>query len=325
MGGARVKVRFPRWAPAVALLAVLLSGAACSEDAEPEESPEIRSLRTFLLAWAKGDARYEYFSPFHETGHSSPHRQDTEEYEVSAKAYSYRRDGNASRGRELANELLTLHGSEEMRPEARVRILHLLGRLAAPEGLDVLCRAAEAEDEPAASTAIRSLACFGAVPSEEGFMCYGGTPRWVVLPASPSRRATQVLCGLLRSEPPSWKADAPRNEYRERRDQWSTRRWRVVEALKAHRGREVVEAVIAELAQRRNPRRASPHTQETLLEIVVANASYLRPTDLDALRALSDDTTVRPGVRERVHETLKTIENPMPEEPRKPGVYQLGR
>ena len=314
-------IRHPVW---VLLLLAIFACTARGDDEDTAERPEPQALDAFLLDWVHGTARYEYFAVFHEIGHSSPHRQDTEEFEVSAKAYFFRRDNAPNTVEAFARKLLALHAEEETKADVRLRILHLLGRLAVPSALDLLCRAVKAGVEPAFTTAIESLACFGDAPREELFGCYGGTLRSVVLPAIPSKRARQLLLELIRQDPPKRAEDEPGKAFRERLHQWLVRRYAVAEALEAQRGRDVVETLLDELARKRYPWSGFPCVQEDLVEVLAANRVHVLPADLKRLQTMRQDAKAESFVRELAAKALEELGKSALHEPRKPGVYRFG-
>lgn len=228
----------------ITLVANLLGGGNVALG-EPDPKPQ--QPEAFLSDWVRGSARFDLYTSFHEWA-SDTHRPDTEAFEVAVKALALRQTGSARTRSALASKLVLLFRSSNTDKRARLRALHVLGRLAAPEGLDLLVEQSRTRKFEQRIAAIRALGFFGTGPAKESFIVYGGRVRYVVLPPAANAEATRALLSAVdaaRAERRTEKSVDARATFRNRMASLS---YSIGDALRAHRSRLVMETLLATAA-----------------------------------------------------------------------------
>lgn len=194
----------------------------------------------------------------------------------------------------------------------------MLGRLGTANAVDLLCREAESERETRAAIAIRALSCYGDVPCKEGFLLFGGTLRWVVLPATPSQKTTATLCRMI-PPPVTPLAEKSVEAIRERSSAWISLVYEVVRALEAHRGPVVVEAAIDTLlTEGLFARDMTVH--EDLIALLVRGAAHVGEQHRARLREAAQHAP-RGWMKEVASKALAALERPEVKEVDEPGIY----
>ncbi len=232
---------------------VLLSAGTSAGGAEQEEPQQPEA---FLWDWVRGKAKFDLYTSFHEWA-SDVHRRDTEQFEVGVKALTLREEQGAKRAA-LAGRLVAHWNTARLDAAERERVIHVLGRLCAVEGLPLIIEQTKADSAELQVAAIRALGFFGNAPAKESYIVYGGRVRIVVLASNHSADATRALLDVLetsrtlrapRGVPPGLSSAERRKVRRDAR--WAFRErmgslsWVLIDALRSHR----TEAVARRLVQ----------------------------------------------------------------------------
>ena len=235
------------------LLALLLPlGPVAAKEPDPKpQRPE-----NFLSDWVSGTARFELYTSFHGWA-SDTHRLDTEQFEVSIKALSLRQPDAGKARLALATRLVQTFHAKDSSERERLRALHVLGRLATPQGLDILIEQSRSTDQARKIAAIKALGFFGNGASREAFIVYGGRVRYVVLPPAANTAATRALLAAVetaRTERPPARLPRSRQSFKQRmsllrsfRERMSLLSFAVGDALRAHRTLAVAEQLLVTL------------------------------------------------------------------------------
>jgi hypothetical protein len=239
----------------VSPLAVLLLLGGSVAMAAPDESA---GIDRFLRAWVDGRAEFEVQAEFHRLFPRSPHKLDSERFEVAWTCLRSRESLTTKARASLIRDLLARLAGKETASEVRGRVVFVLGRLQAPEAVPRLVGATLEGDPESREEAIRALGPFGNRACLEGFSVFGGRFRWVVFPASHDPRATRALLAVLDEPRPSRPrfpkgfSDLPREErsriFEERMSisrLWRNRRSSAMRALESHVTPEVEKVALA--------------------------------------------------------------------------------
>lgn len=234
-----------RWAACTLILTATLFGGGSSAPGESDPKPQ--RPETFLGDWVRGSARFELYTSIHEWA-SDTHRSDTESFEVAIKALALRESDLGKTRSALARALVHTFRSPDSDSRTCVRALHVLGRLAAPEGLELLIEQSSSKQFERRVAAILALGFFGHAPAEESFIVYGGRLWFVVLPPAANAAATRALVKALdvaRAERRAGKSADARAAFRQR---MSTLSSALGEALRAHRSPVLTAKLLATAA-----------------------------------------------------------------------------
>jgi HEAT repeats len=276
--------------PVILAASALALAPAGAEEGEPPQRPD-----AFLVAWVNGTASFDFFTKLHADYPESPHKRDTEEFEVAFKCFFLREECGEDRATSLTRELLKLYRAEPTEADTRRRVLHVLGRIRSAEAVPLLCEVARTGKGDLKEAALVSLGFFGAVPARAAYLVFGGRIRTVVFPAAVSPDATRALLELFR-ELRAAKPELPRGEvyrpglFREAKQRLQRMTSAVVRALKSHRGADVAAAVLETLEGTHRVRRT--WMWDDLGEILHRSLEHV---DAGQLRELLKDE--RPEIR----------------------------
>jgi len=272
------------------LLLILMSAAPFCEPASAEDERPGRGADEFLAAWARGVASFDLFTKLHARYPRSPHKRESEEFEVAVKCLGLRKECGEDRATRLTGDLLKLYSAEDAEEEMRRRILFVLGRIRSPQAVRLLCEVAKSADGDRRERAIESLAFYGKVPAGDSFMVFGGRFREVVFPPAPSRAATDALLELLRKLRGAGPRAgvAPERSEQVRRDRFLA--CGVLRSLRSHRGARVAGVALDML--RGGDGDGAGRLLREVGDLIARNLDHL---DREQIVALLDDE--RPAVR----------------------------
>jgi len=270
--------------PAILATAVLALAPVRAEGERRPQKPD-----EFLAAWVAGTARYDFFTKFHVDYPRSPHKRETEEFEVAFHCFHLRRKCSEDRAASLTKEFLKLYRVESTTADSRRRVLHALGRIRSQKALPLLCQVARTSRGDLQNAAVRSLGFHGAAPAEEHYMVFGGRFRSAVFPPAAAEAATQTLLLLLRELRDAKPEPTGTGPYRpgmitEERQRLQHLTGAVLRALKSHRGAKVAAAALETLVGSYRVRKV--WLWKDLGEILVRNLEHVDPAQIVAL--LSD-------------------------------------
>ncbi|MEN8151208.1 MAG: HEAT repeat domain-containing protein [Planctomycetota bacterium] len=171
---------------------ILFAATARAEEKEPP-APD-----RFLRDWVQGGATFEITPEYHRLFPRSPHKRDSEDFEVAVKCYFLREKIGEVKATALATELAAIPRDGKRPLETRRRAIHVLGRLRVPDHVPLLISFLDSEHGGLREAAIAALGFFGTCPAEDGFLVFGGRVRKVVFPAAPVPAATKALVARFR-------------------------------------------------------------------------------------------------------------------------------
>jgi HEAT repeat protein len=180
------------------LLAAALAGHAAAEEA-PSPKEERRPADGFLLDWVQGRAIFEWGGEFRSRFPESPHREDSERFEVAMRCLTLRKECGDERARALVDALLALLRAKGTEGDRRLRTLLLLGWTQDPRSVPALAAETEEGVPECRAEALEALGFFGKGVARALFGVYGGRIRAAFFPPRPAGEATQVLVERTRA------------------------------------------------------------------------------------------------------------------------------
>ncbi len=201
---------------------------------------------------------------------SSPHAAETYRFEAAQRALEVSRDV-AARDR-LAVKAFTLMLNQKAALEARARAAQVLGWLRAPSMVEPLIAASSAGSPQLRAEVVEALGRYGAAPSRELAIVFGGRVARLEFPPAPDPRATHALVRATHDVEPSV-------------------RQRAFMALESHEGDEVTGALLEALRDQRDSEQVVPsierrHLVEAQPLVLALTTAPDAPTRARAAKAL---------------------------------------
>ena len=197
----------PMMRPMVALLLLLAAAPKARAEVPPER---------WLLQWVDEAAKPRFMAGFHAEFPGSPHRSDSERFEMTARCYEASQAGpekvapvlvalraRLEKGRDTCLEArkTSCAGVPEAPLPQRARAATVLGCLRDAASVEALATLAAGTDEVLGKAAIGALGYFGNRDRRAGFLVFGGQYRAVVFPAAHAPRATAALVDTYAARP----------------------------------------------------------------------------------------------------------------------------